>query len=423
MGKTTLEMGTTLFSSSIINMDDIDDGEEIPMKERRERERKEEEEEERKEDSGEWGGRGEGEKWGETDFGGGSRYPKTHELPEIPTSTNMEAITAVGKFIHNTVGVRVNQRSDIAIDIRNRTSISSKGNILYRRRGPGGTRIFLEPKAVLMKTAGGYKYNEAKTNSLAVEEFRHSINTLVEESRDFEKISSEMPMVTFVFDKGEEGGEGEMETDFGGLTPQENRELKGSLTPNFDILPETRDEALRIQADHFDRLLEETEGQLFDKEQDVDTLINLDERVSALKKARDLVLEQRDLEQVHGEQVEDITKFQKVKKWMKENLVGLSAIGITIARIITTIIVAGRKALATTASTLGTFGKAVIKTLKALVPILTPLLNILATALSWAAKGLMFLSKNLWLLVLFGITLLYRWLQDRRKKSGGGRKS
>jgi hypothetical protein len=245
---------------------------------------------------------------------------------------------------------------------------------------------------------------------------------LVEESRDFEKISSEMPMVTFEFDSGEEGNEGEMETDFGGLTPQENRELKGSLTPGSNILPETRDEALRTQANHFGRLLEETEGQLFDKEQDVDTLINLDERVSALKKARDLVLEQRDLEQVRGEQEEDITKFQKVKKWMKENLVGLSAIGITIAGIITTIIVAGRKALATTASTLGTFGKAVIKTLKALVPVLAPLLGILATALSWAAKGLMFLSKNLWLLVLFGIALLYRWLQDRRKKSGGGRR-
>ena len=418
MGKTTLEMGTTLFSSSRINMDDIDDGENIPMKERREREGEREREEE-EEDNEEWGERGDGGESGEkeTDFGGGSRYPKTHELPDIPASTNMEAITSVDKFIQDTAGVRVNQRSDIAIDIRNRTSISSKGNILYRGRGSGGAKIFLGPKAVLMKTVGGYKYNEAKTNSLAVEEFRQSINTLVEDSRDFEKISSEMPMVTFVFDEGESSGE--METDFGGLTPQENRELKGSLTPNTDILPETRDEALRIQADHFNRLLEETEEQLFDNEQDVDTLINLDERVSALKKARDLVLEQRDLEQVHGEQEEDITKFQKVKKWMKENLVGLSAIGITIAGIITTIIVAGRKALATAASGLGTFGKAVIKTLKALVPVLTPLLNIIATALSWAAKGLYWLSKNLFVLVAFAVVLLYRWLQDRRKKNAG----
>ena len=419
-------MGTppSPFSSSRINMDDIDDGENIPMKERREREGEREREEEEERDHEEWGDeRGEqgGEQSGEqeTDFGG--RYPKTQNLPEIPTSTNMEATTAVDKFIQDTAGVRVNQRSDIAIDIRNRTSISSKGNILYRGRGSGGAKIFLGPKAVLMKTVGGYKYNEAKTNSLAVEEFRQSINTLVEDSRDFEKISSEMPMVTFVFNEGESSGE--METDFGGLTPQENRELRGSLTPNTDILPETRDEALRIQADHFDKLLEETEEQLFDNEQDVDTLINLDERVSALKKARDLVLEQRDLEQVRGEQEEDITKFQKVKKWMKENLVGLSAIGITIAGIITTIIVAGRKALATAASGLGTFGKAVIKTLKALVPVLTPLLNIIATALSWAAKGLYWLSKNLWSLVLFGVLLLYRWLQSRRKERGGSRKS
>ncbi len=42
---------------------------------------------------------------------------------------------------------------------------------------------------------------------------------------------------------------------------------------------------------------------------------------------------------------EDITRFQKLKKWLKENLVGLSAVGISIAGIITTIIMAGRKAL------------------------------------------------------------------------------
>ena len=115
------------------------------------------------------------------------------------------------------------------------------------------------------------------------------------------------------------------------------------------------------------------------------------------------------------DQEEDITRLQKIQKWLKENLVGLSAVGISIAGIITTIIMAERKALVKGGQALGSFGKSVVNVLKSLVPVLTPLLNILATVLSWAAKGIAWLASNLWALVLFGVLLLYRWLQSKRK--------
>ena len=80
-----------------------------------------------------------------------------------------------------------------------------------------------------------------------------------------------------------------------------------------------------------------------------------------------------------------------------------------------TIIMAGRKALVRGGQALGSFRKSVVNVLKSLVPILTSLLNISATVLSWAAKGIAWLASNLWPLALFGVLLLYRWLQSKRK--------
>ncbi len=115
---------------------------------------------------------------------------------------------------------------------------------------------------------------------------------------------------------------------------------------------------------------------------------------------------------VREDQEEDITRLQKIKKRVKENLVGLSAVGISIAGIFTTIIMAGRKAMVKGEQALG---KSVVNVIKSLVPVLTPLLNILATLLSWAAKGIAWLASHLWAVVLFGDLLLYRWLQSNRK--------
>ncbi len=62
-------------------------------------------------------------------------------------------------------------------------------------------------------------------------------------------------------------------------------------------------------------------------------------------------------------QEQDITRLQKIKKWLKENLVGLSAVGISITGVITTIIMAGRKALVKGGQALGCFGKSVVNVL------------------------------------------------------------
>ena len=83
------------------------------------------------------------------------------------------------------------------------------------------------------------------------------------------------------------------------------------------------------------------------------------ERLESLEKYLALIERAYENLAVRESQEEDITRFQKLKKWSKENLVGLSTVGISIAGINTTIM-AGRKALVKGGQALGTFGKSVV---------------------------------------------------------------
>ena len=114
---------------------------------------------------------------------------------------------------------------------------------------------------------------------------------------------------------------------------------------------------------------------------------------------------------------EDIrTKFERFRRWAKENLSALAAIAISIAGIITTVVVAGKKTIMGASSGLGAIGKALAKFAKAALPILVPTLNLLSTILSWGAKGLAFLAKNLWIVAILIAGAIYKYLQNRRKK-------
>ncbi len=91
----------------------------------------------------------------------------------------------------------------------------------------------------------------------------------------------------------------------------------------------------------------------------------------------------------------DLTRFERFKRWAKENLVGVSAVAISIAGIITTAVVAGRNAVKKGAKAVGQFGKALANLAKKAGPAIASILNILAQVLTWGAKALEFLSRNL----------------------------
>ncbi len=111
----------------------------------------------------------------------------------------------------------------------------------------------------------------------------------------------------------------------------------------------------------------------------------------------------------------DITRFKRFKKWAKENIAGVSAVAISIAGIITTIVIAGRSAVKKGAKAVGQFGKALANIAKKAAPAIATILNILAQVLTWGAKALEFLSRNLWIVALALTYFLYNEIRNRRK--------
>ena len=111
----------------------------------------------------------------------------------------------------------------------------------------------------------------------------------------------------------------------------------------------------------------------------------------------------------------DLTRFERFKRWSKENLVGVSAIAISVAGIITTVVISGRNTVKKGAKAVGQFGKALANLVKKAGPAIATILNILAQVLTWGAKALEFLSRNLWIVALFLTYLVYDTVKGRMK--------
>ncbi len=111
----------------------------------------------------------------------------------------------------------------------------------------------------------------------------------------------------------------------------------------------------------------------------------------------------------------DLSRFERFKRWAKENLISVSAVAISVAGIITTAVVAGRNAVKKGAKAVGQFGKALANLAKKAGPAIATILNILAQVLTWGAKALEFLSRNLWIVALFLTYLVYDTVKGRMK--------
>ena len=118
-----------------------------------------------------------------------------------------------------------------------------------------------------------------------------------------------------------------------------------------------------------------------------------------------------------GEETErnDLTRFERFKKWAKENLVGVLAVAISVAGIITTVVISGRNAVKKGAKAVGQFGKALANLAKKAGPAIATILNVLAQVLTWGAKALEFLSRNLWIVALFLTYLVYDTVKGRMR--------
>ena len=103
----------------------------------------------------------------------------------------------------------------------------------------------------------------------------------------------------------------------------------------------------------------------------------------------------------------DLRRFERFKRWVRRNLEGISAVAISVARIITTIVVGARNAVKWDASATSKVAKALGKIAKKAAPVLGALLNLAAGVLKLGAKAVGFLSQNLWLLAVIIAYALY----------------
>ena len=184
------------------------------------------------------------------------------------------------------------------------------------------------------------------------------------------------------------------------LTEQELREFAGVLNPKGPTA-EVKIKALEVQADHWKAERQEAKiPSEITKLESLEKTARLQADFERLKN-NEKPVHKETLDIINDEvQENDLSRLERFKQWARENLIGFSAIAISIAGIITTVVIAGRKAVKDTAKGVGGVAKALFNLGKKLGPLIAPMLNILATAVSWGVKGLEFLSKNLWLLVI-----------------------
>ena len=184
--------------------------------------------------------------------------------------------------------------------------------------------------------------------------------------------------------------------DIPGLTLTENRELRGVLDPadTMDLESRTGDDgALQKQLEYFQDTINKT-MELRDETDDTEEFLNFEERIVALREARDRTVMQKELEEGRQAQEEDISRFRKLVKWLGKEKVGLTGVAVSTAGLITALLIHARGAIIGTAKATSKVAKALANLAKKAGPILVPILNTIATALSWGARGVAWLASN-----------------------------
>lgn len=191
------------------------------------------------------------------------------------------------------------------------------------------------------------------------------------------------------------------------LTEQDIREFTGVFDPK-GVVNQTKINALEIQADHWKESAKNTVNEKTEK------LYKAMEKATRLQ--ADNIRLQLGERPIHDETLEiiknetnenDLGKLEKFKEFAKRNIVGLSAVAITIAGVITTIVVAAKNAVKKGANFTKKLAKKIYELGKKLGPLLAPILNVLGKIVEMGARGLGWLAGNLWVLAIALAWFLY----------------
>ena len=201
------------------------------------------------------------------------------------------------------------------------------------------------------------------------------------------------------------------------LTGQELRELNRLLDPKGRTVEEKLN-ALKIEENNWMKRANDVEGDpmrkaLYESIVEVAKL-----KADQLRLEANLKPESETAQNILAEETENnpLTRFQKFKKWARENLGGISVVAISVAGIITTIVMGMKTVAVRGAKAASKFGIFLAKLAEKAGPVLGALLNLAAGLLKLGAKGISFLAENLWILA---VMIAYA-LWDRRTRAKRG---
>ena len=113
-------------------------------------------------------------------------------------------------------------------------------------------------------------------------------------------------------------------------------------------------------------------------------------------------------------QQNDLTRFERFKQWAKKSLGNISVAAISVAGIITTIVMGARTVIKKGAQATSKFARALAKVGEKVAPIIGNLLGLVAKLLTLSAGAVGFLAKNLWLLAVGIAYILYEKYKKKK---------
>ena len=209
------------------------------------------------------------------------------------------------------------------------------------------------------------------------------------------------------------------------ITANELRELRGTLYAREDPIEgiegvepnEERIKAIGIEMDHWKKESDKAKAEGKDNKALLYDAMRKAAELKAdkirLKLSQKLVSEEVVSMMEEATDNNDLTRLERFKKWARENVVGVSAIVISVAGIVTAAVMGARNTVKKGGKALGKFAKGVSKVFKKLGLLFSALGTLLSKMILAGSQGLLWLSQNLWVLFLMIAYLIYN--EYRRK--------
>ena len=323
------------------------------------------------------------------------------------------------KSLLNEMGIRINKKDSPSLFERLKITVNGKGKI----NGAEFDKIKiivlkgkrLEYTADVSKTA---KLNEFK-ELVKIAEERHAKTAEGFVERKIADVPPNEDLTHSILRDSIESLENyidekvaEIETNSVVLDREKIREFRG-ITKTSDHNLDNG--ALEAQENYFRELARnepnELKSKLYEEMADVCVL-----KADEIRLRRNEQPESEEVQSIVEEEARNSTLrvFERFKEWAKKNLAGLSVVAISVAGIVTTIVMGAKNAIKKGASATSKFAKALAKVAEKAVPVIGALLNLASKLLTLGAKGINFLSNNLWLLA---VAITYALYEKRKKRT------